>query len=609
MLGVPYLLQPYPDEILGSWLARLKLHNGKSVWQKLTTDAGFPSKIATSFFDVPTYSTHIQNLFNTLGTNYERVLHEMTTLPYWLVFDRGSSNEGFLKGTESTPNISYFIGTRIFKALQLSGISTRGAKPKYCTHCLQEDYKRYGEPYWHRSHQLPNVFFCSRHSCLLDNSCRLCTAGTPAIVYQLIGLPKVQCLCGHELIKDKNFQDPFNPYAKLAKISAQALNHTSNDWDHGHVKIFFQELINRKPTRKEIAFKRYGTTIKKILSPCFSPFDQKYSREIGTFTHDVTGLLAGREGPLNSIRAPDCCALLVAKNVSLDEAIREIKKISSKLHSLPTTNYHTNPSSSELALKKISEHRHKSNNKNLKYSNAFWLLRIKNPGLISTHFPEIKLPPLPTIDSDREIIFNLYKKRKSDQIKKTNSAESNAFKRAKIRDNIWLMSVLPKKKESITRFSKAKTSLKVAQLIKIIDELEKINDSDSRPRRLTPLSLCRQSGISLAQVRKLIRINPLLSDKISATNKDLHLKKIRWALKKLRTESRKISMSGVRELASVFSNQVSDQELQILVDKSTSACSCVVQPLIHQGSGPITLPHSQQLPEVVRFGLKPEIGC
>lgn len=38
---------------------------------------------------------------------------------------------------------------------------------RFCPRCLEAGIARYGESYWDRSHNLPGVFFCARHSCAL----------------------------------------------------------------------------------------------------------------------------------------------------------------------------------------------------------------------------------------------------------------------------------------------------------------------------------------------------------------------------------------------------------------------------------------------------------
>lgn len=41
MRHLPYIPVPYPDEILGSWFARLSLHNGEAAWRSLLKAAGY----------------------------------------------------------------------------------------------------------------------------------------------------------------------------------------------------------------------------------------------------------------------------------------------------------------------------------------------------------------------------------------------------------------------------------------------------------------------------------------------------------------------------------------------------------------------------------------
>lgn len=38
---------------------------------------------------------------------------------------------------------------------------------RYCPACYQEDLQLYGEPYWHRRHQLPDMQICTKHRCWL----------------------------------------------------------------------------------------------------------------------------------------------------------------------------------------------------------------------------------------------------------------------------------------------------------------------------------------------------------------------------------------------------------------------------------------------------------
>lgn len=41
---------------------------------------------------------------------------------------------------------------------------------KYCPLCVKEDREKYGETYWHRTHQIRNVQVCPKHNCNLIKS-------------------------------------------------------------------------------------------------------------------------------------------------------------------------------------------------------------------------------------------------------------------------------------------------------------------------------------------------------------------------------------------------------------------------------------------------------
>lgn len=41
---------------------------------------------------------------------------------------------------------------------------------RFCPQCHIEDINNYGEPYWHRLHQVPGIQICARHLCFLEDS-------------------------------------------------------------------------------------------------------------------------------------------------------------------------------------------------------------------------------------------------------------------------------------------------------------------------------------------------------------------------------------------------------------------------------------------------------
>jgi DNA-binding Lrp family transcriptional regulator len=76
---------------------------------------------------------------------------------------------------------------------------------KFCQLCLEEDEQRYGEPYWHRVHQLIGVFYCPKHGIILTNS-NIKTAYRTS--HQIVALTKEIEVAPNQpvlLEKDKDF--------------------------------------------------------------------------------------------------------------------------------------------------------------------------------------------------------------------------------------------------------------------------------------------------------------------------------------------------------------------------------------------------------------------
>ncbi len=70
---LPYEPPPYPDEILGSWLARIAVHNGPGAWGSLLEEIGYDrGLINLKLFDMVNYDDRIEKLLNVLGTCYEK---------------------------------------------------------------------------------------------------------------------------------------------------------------------------------------------------------------------------------------------------------------------------------------------------------------------------------------------------------------------------------------------------------------------------------------------------------------------------------------------------------------------------------------------------------
>ena len=119
---------------------------------------------------VPDLPTHLDRL-------YERIKHfeipEMngclgkhTLFRYYTTF----ANEK----TKEAVHDAMITGNRPGAIHMMTGMMASSVSEplyfRYCSDCVENNFKQYGETYWHASHQLPGVFLCLKHDNLLQNS-------------------------------------------------------------------------------------------------------------------------------------------------------------------------------------------------------------------------------------------------------------------------------------------------------------------------------------------------------------------------------------------------------------------------------------------------------
>lgn len=108
MLNLPYVPQPYTDEILGSWLARAALLNGRGAWRSLLEESGFGRRIEKPIFDMPDYEPKVERLLNHLGCSYEYALLNLSTYQFWASFERSGTQ--YVRGTSNVKALGYKDG-------------------------------------------------------------------------------------------------------------------------------------------------------------------------------------------------------------------------------------------------------------------------------------------------------------------------------------------------------------------------------------------------------------------------------------------------------------------------------------------------------------------
>jgi hypothetical protein len=154
---------PHPDELLYSvcarYSARVRYANDKSVVQEL-----FGNVNACATVDLPNNLSHLSmNLPAGSSLTAERFITQRTLFPFFSAFlppERVRQLTDDLQGTRG--QVGY-----LRSGIMASRIPTP-ERLRLCAECAREDESTFGEPYWHRVHQVPGVLICPSHEALLE---------------------------------------------------------------------------------------------------------------------------------------------------------------------------------------------------------------------------------------------------------------------------------------------------------------------------------------------------------------------------------------------------------------------------------------------------------
>jgi hypothetical protein len=149
---MPVLPKPYPDEVVGSVVARACQHTGLPIKRLLRSIYG--SQRSTASFLL---GENFGPLAYRAGLEPRELLLQHTMFPYAVAFMAPTvqaqleakalaARPGEDSLASLTKNISHGVPFR-----------------RVCKQCIQDDLALYGEAYWHRIHLLPGVTICRLH--------------------------------------------------------------------------------------------------------------------------------------------------------------------------------------------------------------------------------------------------------------------------------------------------------------------------------------------------------------------------------------------------------------------------------------------------------------
>ena len=156
-----YLPEIYPDELVYSWLSRYFVYSG------CTNNRMLLSQLLYSKSNNPSieFIGHLNEAAEQQITqvySMDNLILNHTMFPQYARFMPADKRDVALAELKRycDPHKVFTILPRNEGELWL----------KYCPQCATEDRKKYGETYWHRTHQIRNIMICPIHKCKLVNS-------------------------------------------------------------------------------------------------------------------------------------------------------------------------------------------------------------------------------------------------------------------------------------------------------------------------------------------------------------------------------------------------------------------------------------------------------
>lgn len=164
----------YPDELVYSQLARYHARSGNLAYI-FTAEQLFQNKTVRPDIEfLNAYTSEALSII-TSAMSLEDLIMKHTMFPY---YGRFMKSERRIDAFDSLINMK-----TDFRQLLPIPKNRAVRYLRYCPICAQNDRERFGETYWHRTHQMVGVDICSTHHCqLIDSSVQINSAVSPSLI-------------------------------------------------------------------------------------------------------------------------------------------------------------------------------------------------------------------------------------------------------------------------------------------------------------------------------------------------------------------------------------------------------------------------------------------
>lgn len=213
----------YPDELLYSALARYHIRSGNRSFKQTDLELfGYSSQQLCRVTLNNNLNYLVQNLSLFSQLTVSDLLQNHTLYPFYASFLT------LQQAYQLKDSMSKKLSGSILEVAKVANNSTGDLTKflKFCPVCLEQDTQEYGEPYWHRIHQIPGILVCLTHGVILHDS----SVGVESKGIHYHAASPENCLCNQNQVK---YTD--STVEKLL-ILAQDI------WDTSNINISFKGL-------------------------------------------------------------------------------------------------------------------------------------------------------------------------------------------------------------------------------------------------------------------------------------------------------------------------------------------------------------------------------
>ena len=157
----------YSDELLYSGLARYHIRSGNQSFRQTDLDLfGYSSQQACRVTLTNNLKGLVKQIAHISDYRVRWLMENHTLYPFYAAFLTPIETIKLESATIEKRSGSILEQARV----DLDSTNDRRKYIKFCLECFDTEVEQYGEPYWHRSHQIPGVIICTKHKILLLDS-------------------------------------------------------------------------------------------------------------------------------------------------------------------------------------------------------------------------------------------------------------------------------------------------------------------------------------------------------------------------------------------------------------------------------------------------------